>query len=274
MKMTGFKSTKRMLLCVGLALYGVQAAVAAGPSALDESFDAPLNGFPDGWTLVGTGDAPQVRPQIGSDERHALRMYRRAGLIYQPADGTDQFADMQGSIRFNTGTAVGGSNGGSLAVLLRQNQLAYSGTLNPEGEPEGSGEPGYKILIATDGSDASVTYLAIYSANIGDGHQHAVGRSENLTHVVFEDKLTAGTDYRLTFSAIGREITASLWTADGAPELLGTVVLDNAAYTRAGYFGINVSGSSSGSHGFFSDLEVLFEPAIAPVLLFTSIWER
>ncbi len=274
MRREGSRTLRRLsITCVVMsALWGwLGIVVASEPLALDEQFAAPLSGVPDGWTLVGTGDTPQIRPDVGSDERNALRMYRRAGLMYQPAEGPDQFADLQGSIIFNTGTAVGGSNGGSLAVLMRQNQLAYSGTVNPEGEPEGSGEPGYKILVATDTSDTAVTYLAIYSASVGSGHQHDISRPENLGHVVFGNKLTAGTDYRLTFSVVGRTVTASLWSMDSIPAQLGSVTMNDVAYTGAGYFGITVSGTSSSSHGFFSDLEVLFEPAIAPMLLFTLL---
>ena len=146
-----------------------------------------------------------------------------------------------------------------------------SGTFNPEGEPEGSGEPGYKVVFASDRSaneTDNAPYLAIYSGQVAVSQQHNEGRGENLASTWMDaEDISSGTDYEFRFSAIGDIISASLWTLDTPQQQLGSVTLNDASYTNAGYFGLNISGESSGTRGYFSNLEVIPEPGTASLLL-------
>lgn len=238
---------------------------------IDESFGAPLGDIPADWTRIGTGNSQTIVEDVGPSERTMLEMDRRDGLIYEPASGPTQFADLEGSVIINTGEAVGRARGGSFGILLRLNQVAMAGTFDPPDEPEGSGEPGYKIIFASDRNANNTTnapYLAIYSGQVNEGQQHNEGRTENLvTTWLNTADITRDTDYTLTFSALGSTISASLWTVAVTPVLLGEVTLTDAAYTGAGYFGLNVTGESSGTTGYYSNLEVIPEPGTLSLIL-------
>ena len=248
----------------------VLAGSATGGLIIDEAFDAPVGGIPGDWVRVGTtADSQVIVENVGDDDRTMLRITRRDGLLYDPSAGVSQFSDLSGSVIVNTGSAIStGSAGGALGVGVRLNQVGWGGTTAPDGE----GLPGYKFVIGRQTDEAeghpfegNPSHISIYSASVGTGHMHDLARTERLATTFVN--IDSGADYEFRFSAIGSNLSASLWTIGAEPVQLATVSLSDAAWTDAGYFNLTVSGTSSSSRGFFSDLQVIPEPGTASLFM-------
>lgn len=239
------------------------ASPAVGALLIDEPFDTEgnLDASPryDDWdyvyTALGPEDWPAPSVSLWGEPYDGLRMARDGSDARNPHvffTGTT-IADLQGSAIFNTNNSD--MDDWAMGYHLRADVTNDT-------------HAGYIVSVGNRDSHApelDTPFIGIALGTESSIHQRTRGGFLAVTDI--DERLSNNTDYVINFSATGSTISASIWTTDATPELLGSVTYSDAANTDAGYFGFaSLQGSSSGRYDV-RDLEVIPEPGTASLLL-------
>lgn len=256
----------------------ITATLLAGLSplnaqVLEESFQSPLGGLPDGWTRYkGADNAPDdvaEISQLGEDRYLTLTRRRgstsnptnfQAAVFYTGSSPSNTFSNAQGTITVRHGANLSSSN--KSGVVVRSQNRAWANI------------SGYYLTYDRD-------FVSIWHDPRGhNNHGTLMGQSALLS------SLDTDTDYLFHFSFIGSILSATLTTLEDT--LIGTVTVDTSdsqyssltQYTE-GSFGLRIAYGSTNSPTYFKDLTLtsqIPEPATAALMVvpFLSflLWRR
>jgi hypothetical protein len=235
---------------------------AASAATINEPFDSPVGGLPSGFTLAANGDTSSSKIvtqglanylQLGVTDSSA----QNAALYYTGGDATatsnNQFADFNGSTIIYFSSVQNVSRAYSL--VLRAQTPEFS---NPEG--------GYYVTLVPKAGVGTTGHITINKISSLDGSSSVLASSDTGTNGNFLQG-----PYLMTFSAVGKTLSATVFNSDGVTPL-ASVSTDDTTYS-SGYIGLRsnvVYASGNGSrYVYFRNLEVnsVPEPAAMSLLL-------
>lgn len=226
------KQTPRKSFALGSILiccWIVMATAASGAviTLIDEPFDAPVDGLPDGWAVrvennAVSGNLPRVldlSPTRVQFETGGSNDDPKASIVYTEA----VYADLHGSAIFNFGS-------------LRRVMAGFTIRTDPAEAGEFWPAGGYTLGFGNRVTPNAEWFVGIFYSEMDHDYQ----RNNALVYVDVPDQ-TAGFsgDHELRFSAYESVITFSVWTVGAQPSEVVSVSLENADRTDAGLFGIH-----------------------------------
>lgn len=260
-----------LLVMAGCLVFSTTASAAV--VALNESFnDVSLVGtLPADWQAATRGaiTGPKYVEERVTGE-YALHFRRGStsspGTAFFTGDLTGpggsvtggQIQDIEGSLLIQKGRDSGESTNG-LGVHVRSGAVAYNGAGEGYYIQARAGQLGILGgLTALGASHGGYTPWASVDLSLGGN-----------PYTLLDDVV-----YKMEFSAVGSNISASLYTTDATPALLGTLTYtagthdDDPGYLDAGYFGLRglVENSSSDTWLWGLESNVVPEPATMGLL--------
>lgn len=211
-----------------------------------ERFDSPVNGLPEEWTAVVSGgtlgvnaDASIKPVSIGGNRLEIRRITPNFAAAY-----------FTGSESVPGGTL---SDFSSSVIFRQSNSTNYTGIIARSQSLEYYFS-GYYIYVYGSSSAESGLYIAkSHGDNVGvplvDGEEN------QFVSVNF----TGGTDYRLEFTALGSQLTASVYGWDNEEESFTNLLASLTRYDdefTSGYFGLRNRPGGNGRSTFFNDLTI------------------
>lgn len=230
----------------GLMLLTACSALRLGAAPLLEESFGTVGALPAGWNPVYSGDTgtnnftvPDI-VSLGADGNY-LRLNRpgtpsvSAGILYTE----ETFQDVSGSVivRF------AGDQLNRASVVLRAQTNAYQ-------------PAGYGITVRNSSTEEFFQFGIMNTTQTGSGNADDIGGWVNLDRANF----ATNTDYEIRFSAIGDQISGSIWTTGATPTMLGSQTITDSTIGGAGYVGLRHSSGNSNATIYYKDLVVIPEP--------------
>lgn len=274
------QNSNKMKQLKNLIMSGVLLGVvtAQADTLIEQSFDAaaPGSNVPAGWTAVlsagAVGDVVKT-PVEAEDGKKWLRIERNdasgingsAAVYYTGSQGevsNGQIMDFESEMNIRWGGTTPQTSAFH-GIVLRSQSLDFSAQST-------STFWGYTVGFIASGDNAG---LYLYENPTGNLTSQ---RGLLLDSALVEGGLSRYTTYVLKVAAAGATITASLWSADGATELV-SISYDDAVQT-GGYFGLWGANSQSFAWTEYRDLKmnvtaVVPEPvtAVIPAAAFAFV---
>lgn len=237
------------------------AAHAQVLHTINEPFDSPLGGVPADWNLIWNGGAgpnngiAEITEFGPSDSLTGFLQERTVGTRGASGNSALYYAGSSGPV----------SNGvidhfsASVIFQVAGGSSDRRGMLGRVQSQEYNNIEGYWANVTPSG-DLRLNRDPV--SNVSHGTE--------LDHVTLSESLTANTDYLMTFSAIGSQLSASVYAWDSNTndftDLLGSVSEIDTTYAE-GLFGYRVALGSANRRVYWRDAEIHIIPEPGTALL-------
>jgi len=244
-------------LSAGVLSFGA-ARDAAATLLIEQDFQSPVDSIPDGWTAFNEMATQSIKSWgYAGAPANGLKMVRGAagsqsGVVYYSGAGAT-LTNVTGSVLLGVSGSISSSSAG---VLVRNTTLS------------GNTANGYYFFIR-------------------DTNSFGISRSPD-THttegtVLAEDftpsNFSITTAMKMEFSAIGSALSAKLYAWDSVGsnwDEIGAVSATDTTFAGGGRVGLRVGSGNTNRGAYFSDLEVIPEPASVGLLIVAgaAVWRR